>query len=142
MTRIRLIFVLSFICILETVPVRAESDSSRISLGYPLYSQYLQNGLAINPAYAGSRGSLSGFLSYRMQWMGTKGAPVIQSISLHTPMKDDKVALGLMAQFMQYGFTKATSIYATYAYHIRFRDGKLSFGLKGGSRYFEYCLPG
>ena len=142
MTRIRLIFFLSFIYVLISVPVRAESDSSRISLGYPVYSQYLQNGLVINPAYAGSRGSLSAFLSYRMQWMGTKGAPVIQTISLHTPTKDDKVALGLMAQFMQFGFTRSTSIYATYAYHIRFRDGKLSFGLKGGADISNTVYPG
>ena len=47
-------------------------------------------------------------------------------------MENDRVALGIMAQFMQYGFTKATSVYASYAYHIRVGKGKLSFGLKGG----------
>lgn len=30
-------------------------DSSRINLGFPIYSQYLQNGMVINPAYAGTR---------------------------------------------------------------------------------------
>ncbi len=109
------------------------ADSSRISLGFPVYSQYLQNGLVINPAYAGSREVLSSFLSYRIQWMGTSGSPLIQSLSLHSPMKNDKVALGLMAQFMQYGVTKATSIYAAYGYHIRLKRGKLSFGLKAGA---------
>jgi type IX secretion system PorP/SprF family membrane protein len=98
-----------------------------------VYSQYLQNGLMINPGYAGSRGALSAFLSYRIQWMGTSGAPVIQSVSLHSPMKNDKVALGILAQFMQFGATKSTSIYASYAYHIRVGKGKLSFGLKGGA---------
>jgi type IX secretion system PorP/SprF family membrane protein len=68
-----------------------------------------------------------------MQWMGTSGSPVIQSVSLHTPMKNDKVALGLTAQFMQFGFTRSTSIYASYAYHIRLNKGRLSFGLKGGT---------
>lgn len=109
------------------------ADSARINLGLPLYSQYLQNGLAINPAYAGTREVLSSFLSYRMQWMGTKGSPVIQSVSLHSPMKDDKVALGISAQFMQYGATKSTSIYAVYAYHIKLKKGKMSFGLKAGT---------
>ena len=46
-------------------------------------------------------------------------------------MKNDKVALGIMAQFMQFGFTKSKSIYASYAYNIRVGKGKLSFGLKG-----------
>lgn len=108
-------------------------DSARISLGFPLYSQYLQNGLLINPAYAGTRGVLSSFLSYRVQWMGTQGSPLIQSLSFHSPMKNDKVALGLSAQFMQYGVTKSTSIYADYAYHIRLKRGRLSFGLKAGT---------
>ncbi|HOU01942.1 MAG TPA: type IX secretion system membrane protein PorP/SprF [Bacteroidales bacterium] len=109
------------------------SDSSRITLGYPVYSQYIQNGLMINPAYAGSREALSTALSYRMQWMGTKGAPVLQTISLHTPMKNDKVALGLKARFMQYGVTKSASVFAVYAYHIKLARGKLSLGLKAGA---------
>jgi type IX secretion system PorP/SprF family membrane protein len=107
-------------------------DSAVISLGYPLYSQYLQNGFLINPAYAGTRGSLSAFLSYRSQWMGIQGSPQLQSLSLHTPLKNDKVGLGLMAQFMSYGHTKSSSIYASYAYHIKLKKGKISFGLKGG----------
>jgi type IX secretion system PorP/SprF family membrane protein len=130
---LRLLLIFSFLFILNGAPGQAVPDSNGISLGYPVYSQYLQNGLIINPAYAGSRGALSGLLSYRMQWIGAKGSPVIQSISLHTPMKEDKVALGIMAQFMQFGFTKATSIYASYAYNIRVGNGKLSFGLKGGA---------
>jgi len=109
------------------------ADSSRINLGFPVYSQYLQNGLLINPAYTGTREVLSGFLSYRMQWMGTSGSPLLQSISFHSPMKNDKVALGLMAQFMKYGATKSTSIYGTYAYHIKLKKGKISFGLKAGA---------
>jgi len=123
-----LIFLLFFkVNITSAVP-----DSSGISLGYPVYSQYLQNGLVINPAYTGTRGALSGFLSYRKQWRDVPGAPVLQSGSLHAPFKNDKVALGLLAQFMQYGITKTTSIYGSYAYHIKLKTGKISFGLNGG----------
>lgn len=130
--RIKVFFTFLFVPII--VSGQSVSDTSGIiSLGTPVYSQYLQNGLMINPAYSGSRGALSSFLSYRRQWMGTHGAPVIQSASLHTPMKNDKVALGLLAQFLQYGATKSTSIYASYAYHIRVGKGKLSLGLKGGA---------
>jgi type IX secretion system PorP/SprF family membrane protein len=112
---------------------QASSDSQRIILGYPVYSQYLHNGLMVNPAYAGSREALSAVISYRMQWMGIADAPRLQSVSIHTPMKNDKVALGIKAQFMQFGVTKSSSIYAIYAYHIRFGGGKLSFGLKAGA---------
>jgi type IX secretion system PorP/SprF family membrane protein len=68
-----------------------------------------------------------------MQWMGLDGAPTIQSLSIHSPMKNDKVALGLKAQFMQFGVTKSTSIYASYAYHIRLKNGKISFGINAGA---------
>jgi type IX secretion system PorP/SprF family membrane protein len=122
-----LLFIIPSFLTGQSVP-----DSARISLAYPVYSQYLHNGLMINPAYAGSREALSSVLSYRMQWMGTPGAPVLQSVSLHSPMKNDRVALGLKANFMQYGVTKSTNIYAVYAYHIRVGNGKLSFGLKAG----------
>jgi type IX secretion system PorP/SprF family membrane protein len=119
--------------ILISVSGQTVSDNAGvIRLGFPVYSQYLQNGLMINPAYAGSRGALSTFISYRMQWQNIEGAPVIQSVSLHSPMKNDRVALGVQAQFMQYGYTKAQSVYATYAYNIRVLSGILSFGLKGG----------
>jgi len=132
MNKIRFIFFTFFLSVYTCISAQAVPDSTGISLGYPVYSQYLQNGIMINPAYTGTRGALSAFLSYRMQWMGTDGAPSIQSISLHSPMKNDKVALGLMGQFMKYGVTKATSIYANYAYHIRLAKGKLSFGMKAG----------
>jgi type IX secretion system PorP/SprF family membrane protein len=132
MRRIKLMVSLLFLYAFTCVPGQATSDKDGISLGYPLYSQYLQNGLLINPAYAGSRGALSTFLSYRMQWMGIANAPAFQTLSLNAPMKNDKVGLGLMAEFMQFGFTKSQSVYASYAYQIKLAKGKLSFGLKGG----------
>ena len=132
MGRLKYIFVLLCFLIPGRLHGQAAPDSARISLGYPVYSQYLHNGLMINPAYAGSREALSAVLSYRMQWMGTPGAPVLQAVSLHSPMKNDRVALGLKAQFMQFGVTKSTSVYAVYAYHVIVGNGKLSFGLKAG----------
>jgi type IX secretion system PorP/SprF family membrane protein len=108
------------------------SDQTKISLAYPVYSQYLHNGLLINPAYAGSREVLSLFLSGRLQWAGIKGAPVSETVSLHSLLKNDRVGLGLTGQFFKYGFSKSTSVYTDYAYHIRLLNGKLAFGLKAG----------
>ncbi|HPT22362.1 MAG TPA: type IX secretion system membrane protein PorP/SprF [Bacteroidales bacterium] len=134
MNRKVLLFLLLFCLSITSVPGQAlPPDSSGISLAYPVYSQYLQNGLVINPGYTGSRGALSGFLSYRKQWMGTTGSPVMQSVSLHAPVKNERIAFGVLAQFMQFGYnTKASSFYGSYAYRIKIRNGKLSFGLKGG----------
>jgi type IX secretion system PorP/SprF family membrane protein len=119
------------ILILSVLRLAGQTDT-KISLAYPVYSQYLQNGLIINPAYAGSREVLSLFTSARLQWAGIKGAPVSETLSLHTLLKNDKVGLGLSGQFFKYGYTKSTSVYANYAYHLKLGKGKLSLGLKTG----------
>jgi type IX secretion system PorP/SprF family membrane protein len=111
---------------------QTDTTRTKISLAYPVYSQYLHNGLLINPAYAGSREVLSFFLSGRLQWAGIDGAPKSETVSLHTLMKNDRVGLGLSGQFFQYGVSKLTSIYADYAYHVRIGKGKLALGLKAG----------
>jgi hypothetical protein len=48
----------------------------------PMYSQYMFNMSAINPAYVGSRGAVN--LNYfgRSQWSGIEGAPKTNSISI------------------------------------------------------------
>jgi type IX secretion system PorP/SprF family membrane protein len=131
--RIRLyIFFILLIQVQILASGQSDTVNSRITLGYPIYSQYLQNGLVINPAYAGARDELSLMSSYRKQWLGIADAPEVYSLSLHSPLKGDKVALGLTAQYLTYGVTKSYSIYSVYAYHIRFTKGLLSFGLKAG----------
>ena len=99
----------------------------------PITSQYLTNGLIINPAYTGTRGALSANLSYRKQWARINGAPQFQNISLHSPINQkEKVSLGLLAQYNTFGVTKDMGIYGFYAYNIPLGRGKLSMGLKGG----------
>lgn len=99
----------------------------------PITSQYLTNGLVINPAYAGTREALSANLSYRKQWARITGAPQFQTLSLHSPINNkEKVSLGLMADYLTYGVTKDVGIYAFYAYSVRMGKGKFSMGLKGG----------
>ncbi|MCK7532880.1 MAG: type IX secretion system membrane protein PorP/SprF [Marinilabiliales bacterium] len=102
----------------------------------PITSQYLTNGLIINPAYAGTRGALSANLSYRKQWARIVGAPQFQTLSLHSPVnKREKVALGLIAEYMTYGVTKDVGIYGFYAYSVRLGRGKLSMALRGGADF-------
>ena len=112
--------------------LKVEADSTNISPAFPVYSQYLQNGLVINPAYSGTRGALSGFISYRKQWIGIAGAPNLQTLSLHTPFKNERDAVGFLAQFMQYGFTKNTSLFGSYAHIVQLEQGKLHLGMKAG----------
>ena len=97
-----------------------------------MFTQYMFNGLALNPAYAGSHESLSATLLFRDQWTGLTGAPTTQTFSLHSPIRNAKIALGLqvihdkITVFNQYG------VNGSYAYRIFTNKGTLSFGLQVG----------
>ena len=106
----------------------------------PIYSQYLTNGLVINPAYAGSRNALSATLAYRRQWVGFDGAPELQVLGAHTLLKNEKIGLGLLLFNEKYGITSNKGIFANYAFHLRIGNGKLSMGLKGGIYSIEHQL--
>lgn len=97
-----------------------------------MYSQYMFNPFAINPAYAGSRSSLSGVLLGRRQWAGINGAPTTGTFAIHSPFKGKNFALGFNAVVDKIGPTTNTGALATYAYHLKLGPGKLSLGLRGG----------
>ncbi|MCK4992178.1 MAG: type IX secretion system membrane protein PorP/SprF, partial [Bacteroidales bacterium] len=71
----------------------------------PLSNQYMLNTLAINPAYAGSREALSITMLHRNQWTGFEGSPKTLSLAVHSPMRNEKVGLGLLAVNNRIGIT-------------------------------------
>ncbi|HNR56801.1 MAG TPA: PorP/SprF family type IX secretion system membrane protein, partial [Flavobacteriales bacterium] len=89
----------------------------------PLTSQYLFNGLVINPAYAGSRDALAANLTYRHQWVGFDGAPVTQMVSVHSPLGRRKLGAGLLVYNDRIGVSQETGVFTNHAYRIRFRNG-------------------
>ena len=97
-----------------------------------MYTQYMFNGLAINPAYAGSHESLTLTALGREQWVGFEGAPSSQTFTAHAPLRNDKIALGLLLTRDEIGITKQQGAYAIYAYRIRMVKGTLSAGLQAG----------
>ena len=98
----------------------------------PLSNQYIFNGLAINPAYSGSREALSATALYRNQWVGLEGAPKTMSFSLHAPLRKEKIGLGLLIINDRIGVSGETSIVANYAYRMNVAGGKLALGLGAG----------
>jgi len=91
---------------------------------------YRQNGLVINPAYAGSRevGSLMAY--YRTQWVNIDSAPKTFSTSIHGAVKN--VGLGLWIENDRVNIHSRTYIMTSYAYRIKINKGKLSLGLQAG----------
>lgn len=95
-------------------------------------SQYMHNGLPLNPAIAGSAGYFTGTLSHRTQWAGFDGAPRTNVLSMHAPVKGENFGLGTVAWLDQFGVSNAANISVMGTYRIRFRKNKLFFGLSGG----------
>jgi type IX secretion system PorP/SprF family membrane protein len=117
----KLIFVLG--CLLSLTG-SAQQDA--------LFSQYMFNPFAINPAYAGSRNSLSGVMLARRQWAGFSGAPTTGTFAVHSPFKGKNFALGFNGIVEEIGPSINSGAFLTYAYHLRLPVGKLSLGLRGG----------
>lgn len=103
-----------------------------------MFTQYMFNGLALNPAYAGSQESLSLTALAREQWRGVEGAPSTQTFSAHSPLREGKIGLGLLFLHDQIGLTNQTGVYGSYAYRISFSGSKtLSMGLQAGFSHFN-----
>lgn len=101
-----------------------------------MYSQYMFNSLAINPAYAGSRNVLSATALFRSQWTGIAGAPKTGTFTIDAPINEKRIGLGLQVFSDKLGITSTSGAVASYAYRIRTDKGTLSFGLQAsGSQY-------
>lgn len=104
----------------------------------PLFTQYMFNGLVINPAYTGSHESMTMTVAYRAQWTGLAGAPQTQVASMHSPLKFSRSAAGIVLVHDEIGVTNMYTTYATYAYRIPVAEGaKLAIGAQAGMTYYK-----
>ncbi|MTI24450.1 PorP/SprF family type IX secretion system membrane protein, partial [Fulvivirga kasyanovii] len=86
-------------------------------------------------SFAGTDGKASLFLTYRKQWVGIEGAPVISNFSFHTPVGNN-LGFGVNVNNAERGLLNTTSGYLTFAYGVSFsKDIRLRFGLSGGAAY-------
>ncbi|MFN2126668.1 MAG: type IX secretion system membrane protein PorP/SprF [Anaerolineales bacterium] len=98
----------------------------------PQYTQYMYNMNVVNPAYAGSRGTLSFGLLGRSQWTNVDGAPKTLTFDVHAPL-GKKVGVGISVIADEIGPAKEQNIYADFSYTLTTsEEGRLAFGLKGG----------
>lgn len=104
----------------------------------PQFTQYMYNTISINPAYAGSRDAFSLVGLHRSQWSGLEGAPSTQTLSVHSPLRNEKIGLGLSIINDQAGYENYTYVYGDFSYTIKVADmTTLSFGLKAGMSYYN-----
>jgi type IX secretion system PorP/SprF family membrane protein len=107
----------------------------------PMLSQYMFNGLYLNPAYAGSHKYWTSTLTYRNQWVGFDGAPKTVIAAVDGPLPGKNMGLGAIFMHDQIGVTRQNSALVNYAYQLRFNDlGKLALGVQAGISQFSAKL--
>lgn len=103
----------------------------------PQYSQYMFNGLHINPGYAGYKNE--GYIqsTYRSQWTSFPGAPKTLSVTADFSANEGTMGFGVSFVDDRIGPNVNSSGLLSYAYRLRTGDRSfLSLGLSGGfSRY-------
>lgn len=98
----------------------------------PTVSQFDYMPIQFNPASTGNKDALAVGFKFRKHWTGIDGSPSTQVFCAHAPLRNPKVAIGLLLENENVGATNYTGIYLNYAYRIPVLTGNLSFGIKGG----------
>lgn len=120
----KLIILIAGSFLLLSQQVSAQQDAQ--------YSQYMFNGIYINPAYAGYKEVLNVHSFYRSQWTGITGAPRSMSLAVDAIANSGNVGLALQVASDKLGAQTNLSIYGNYAYRIRMNDdgsSRLALGL-------------
>jgi type IX secretion system PorP/SprF family membrane protein len=98
-------------------------------------SQYMFNGLFLNPAYAGTHPYWSGTALHRSQWIGFNGNPWSNMVAVDGPIQGKNMGLGFMIVNDNIGLTRVNDLSAAYSYRIRVTSGsELSLGIRAGIR--------
>lgn len=123
-------YILLF-CIVYTLAAKAQQD--------PQYNLYQFNQMVINPAYAGARDAISVVASVRNQWSGFDGAPRTSCLSIHSPVLNKNLGIGLTLVNDKMGPRTMTGIYGNVAYIAKLTSKlKLSLGVNAGYNRFQF----
>ena len=113
--------------------VRAQQDK--------MFSQYMFNMMALNPAYAGSRDVLSMSALYRNQWTGIQGAPQTATFTADMPLNNERVGVGLQLYSDKAGVVSEAGGFASYAFRIKVgAKTTLALGLQAGASSYQANL--
>lgn len=126
------IYITSLILFVFGLSSQAQQD--------PHYTQYMYNMNVMNPAYAGSKETLSLGLLYRQQWVNVDGAPKTATFSGHSPVGKN-VGLGLSFISDKIGPVEENNVYADFSYTLNLGgEHRLAMGLKAGATFHKVGL--
>lgn len=107
----------------------------------PMFTHYMYNTLSVNPAYAGSREALTVTALHRSQWVDFAGSPKTQTLTLHSPIINEHVGVGLAVVNDKIEPINNTGIVASFAYRMKLtQKSKLALGLSVGANIFQANL--
>ncbi len=116
------------ILVLTASNVSAQQDAG--------YTYYMYNTLAVNPAYAGVRNSLSINVLHRSQWVGFDGAPTTESLSAAVPILKKHAGIGISIVSDRIGYISTNAVYSDFAYRLNIDKHKqFLLGLKVGVNF-------
>jgi type IX secretion system PorP/SprF family membrane protein len=126
------IFLISLIVLFACIDSNAQQN--------PHYTQYMYNMNVVNPAYAGSKESISLGALYRKQWVNIEDAPTSFTFAGHAPVGNN-VGLGLSFISDKIGPVTEQNVFGDFSYTIRLSEkNKLALGLKAGVAFHQVGL--
>lgn len=105
-----------------------------------MISQYMFNGLVLNPGYAGSHPYWSGSILHRSQWLKFEGAPTTQTFALDGPILNRRAGIGLTFSNDQIGVIKQQDVALNLAGKVSTGRGRLALGLRLGGAFYSATL--
>ncbi len=118
----------------------------------PTFTEYNYNPFIINSAYAGAQPEAEATLSnIGFGNIDFDGAPRSLSATFNTPLRNEKVGLGVGVIHDEIGVTSATQLFVAYSYKVFLNDNAqpywkvydrsfISFGLSGGALMYNQDL--
>ncbi len=118
---------------------------SSITVSYgqqdPMYSQYMFNIQAYNPAYAGTWESIGVMALGRYQWVGFTGNPETKTFTIQAPLRNENIGLGLSVINDNVGFEQRFALFSDYSYRLKVGSGAfLRLGIKAGFTNYQNDL--
>jgi type IX secretion system PorP/SprF family membrane protein len=114
---------------------------------YTPVNMYMLNPMLINPAFSGTKESISGNLMVGANWLDIPGAKLgqasaagwMQTMSFDYPITP-KNAVGFLIKNNTFGVNSNFVFYGHYSYQINTGAGNLSFGLRAGLNSYNRDL--
>lgn len=100
----------------------------------PQSTLYAFNPIQFNAGGTGNANALNISMSSRKMWTGVNGSPFTNYIAVHTPLKNEAIAIGGQILSDKIGVSRRTSIDVLVSYRIKIMSGTLSFGIGSGTK--------